>query len=162
MYEAVYLSFLWNLYLQNKILVIIGILLLILGVSFFTRFRRKKKKKSKENVVVRPITDVIGTDQDRLEELNRDLKPFGFAYDPSQDLFYSLMDCWQRNFGYCRLYDEATATFSMIIDCEPIYFRYGGKKWLIEFWKGQYGMTTGGEIGIYYTTGPRLKYSRHI
>ena len=44
----------------------------------------------------------------------------------------------------------------MIIDCEPIYFRYKGKKWLIEFWKGQYGMTTGGEVGIYYTTGPDL------
>ena len=66
------------------------------------------------------------------------------------------MDSWQRKFGYFRLYDEACATFSMIIDCEPRYFNYKGVKWMIEFWKGQYGMTTGGEIGIYYTSGPNL------
>lgn len=152
-------SILWNLYLQNKIAVLIIIGLLILLVPIFSRKYRKWKKsnkKSKEKAIVHPITDVIGTNPERLEELNRDLKPFGFAYEPSQDIFYSLMDCWQRNFGYCRLYDEATATFSMIIDCEPIYFKYGGKKWLIEFWKGQYGMTTGGEVGIYNTTGPEI------
>lgn len=151
MYEYIYLAFLWDFYLQNKVLAIVILLLLLLAASIFFRFR--KKKKSQDNAVVRPVTDIIGTDQERLDELNRDLKPFGFAYDPSQDLFYSLMDCWQRSFGYCRLYDEASATFSMIIDCEPIYFRYDDKKWLIEFWKGQYGMTTGGEVGIYYTKG---------
>ena len=26
---------------------------------------------------------------------------------------------------------------------------YDNRRWLIELWKGQYGMTTGGEIGIY-------------
>lgn len=148
--------FLWNLYIQNKILIISLILILILIVSLFKRFRRNKKKKADENIVVRPITDVIGSDQEQLEELNKDLKLFGFAYDPSQDIFYSLNECWQRKFGYCRLYDEASATLSMIIDCEPIHFRYNGKKWLLEFWKGQYGMTTGGEVGIYYTTAPDI------
>ena len=39
---------------------------------------------------------------------------------------------------------------NMIIDCEPIYFEYKNKFWLIEVWKGQYGMTVGAEIGIYY------------
>ncbi|QHQ59852.1 DUF4474 domain-containing protein [Anaerocolumna sedimenticola] len=63
---------------------------------------------------------------------------------------------WQSECGYCMLYDEGSAGFSMIIDCEPVYFKYGGKKWLIEFWKGQYGMTSGCEIGIYTTTGPIL------
>lgn len=76
--------------------------------------------------------------------------------EPYQDIFYSLMNPWQRDLGYCRLYDEASAALSMIIDCEPIPFEYNGRKWLIEFWKGQYGMNTGGEIGIYYTTGPSL------
>ncbi len=80
----------------------------------------------------------------------------GYTYDPDQDIFYSKMDPWQRKMGYCRLYDEASAPFSMIIDCEPIYFEYGGKRWLIEFWKGQYGMTSGGEIGVYTTEEPDL------
>ncbi len=148
-------SILWGFYLQNKLLVAILILLLMLGTSLFFRlpkWRAKKKKKEQEKKIVRPITDVIGTNQDRIEEINKDMKPFGFAYEPIQDFFYSLMDGWQRAFGYCRLYDEGSAAFSMIIDCEPITFEYNGVKYLIEFWKGQYGMTTGGEVGIYYTT----------
>ncbi len=35
------------------------------------------------------------------------------------------------------------------MDCEPIYFFYNNKEYRIEFWKGQYGITTGAEIGIY-------------
>lgn len=89
-------------------------------------------------------------------ELNKDLAPWGFGYYAAQDLFYSLRNGWQRNCGYCQLYDEGSAALSMIIDCEPIYFEYAGKNWLIEFWKGQYGMTTGCEIGIYNTTEPIL------
>lgn len=83
------------------------------------------------------------------DELDRLLAVAGYSYDQTQDIFYSTLDPWQRNLGYCRLYDEAGAPLSMIMDCEPIYFEYQGEKWLIEFWKGQYGMVTGGEIGVY-------------
>ncbi|KNY25368.1 hypothetical protein Bccel_0628 [Pseudobacteroides cellulosolvens ATCC 35603 = DSM 2933] len=84
-------------------------------------------------------------------EIDKTIEVAGFSYDPEQDMFYSNIDSWQRKFGYCRLYDEATVPFGMIVDCEPVYFDYDGKKWLIEFWKGQYDMCTGCEIGIYYT-----------
>lgn len=73
----------------------------------------------------------------------------GYDYDPKQDIFYSTENPWQRKFGYCRLYDEALAPLDMIIDCEPITFEYGGRNWMIEFWKGQYALNTGCEIGIY-------------
>ncbi len=73
----------------------------------------------------------------------------GFKYDSEQDIFYSEINAWQREYGYCKLYDESAASFNMVIDCEPVIFKYGGKTWLIELWKGQYGMTGGGEIGIY-------------
>lgn len=86
-------------------------------------------------------------------ELNKAIETTGYTYDASQDIFYSHLNAWQRKFGYCRLYDESAAPLHMIIDCEPIYFEYGGKKWLIELWKGQYGMTTGCEVGIYSTDG---------
>lgn len=89
-------------------------------------------------------------------DFDRMLASLGYAYDAKQDIFYSTLDAWQRNFGYFRLYDEAAALFSMIMDCEPIYFTYAGKRWLIQFWKGQYGITTGGEIGVYNTTRPDL------
>lgn len=75
----------------------------------------------------------------------------GYNYDPVQDIFFSRLDAWQREFGYCRLYDEAAAPASIIIDAEPVEFEYGGKKWLIQFWKGQYYLNTGCEIGVYYT-----------
>jgi hypothetical protein len=82
-------------------------------------------------------------------ELDKDLEEAGYDYDPKQNIFYSRIDAWQRDFGYCKLYDDAAVPLGMIFDCEPIHFEYGGKRWLIEFWKGQYGMTTGGEIGVY-------------
>ena len=65
------------------------------------------------------------------ENFDRLLERLGYAYDQSQGIFVSILHAWQRDFGYCRLYDEAAALFSMIIDCEPIYFSYGGKRWLI-------------------------------
>lgn len=90
------------------------------------------------------------------EALNEIIGAAGYAYDERQDVFYSTINAWQRRMGYCRLYDEAAAPLSMIIDCEPIYFEYDGRRWMIEFWKGQYGMTCGCEIGVYYTKDPDL------
>ena len=87
-----------------------------------------------------------GTGSDELDKL---IEIAGYSYDPKQDIFYSTMDPWQREIGYCRLYDEAAAPLGMIIDCEPISFEYLNKKWMIGFWKGQYDLVTGCEIGVY-------------
>lgn len=89
--------------------------------------------------------------KEKITELNKDLEPFGFAYEEKQDIIYSGMYPWQRELGYCKLYDEAALALHMAIQCEPIYFTFDNRRWLIEFWKGQYGMTTGGEVGIYVT-----------
>ena len=83
------------------------------------------------------------------ELLDDDFDLAGFAYDEEQDIFYSELNAWQREYGYCKLYDELATTFGMVLDSEPIRFEYAGKLWLIEFWKGQYGITTGCEVGIY-------------
>ena len=87
---------------------------------------------------------------EKLELIEEVLEPAGFAYDPVQHIIYSRRNGWQRKYGYCRAYDEAAAHFSMIFQCEPFYFYYDNKEWLLEFWKGQYGMTTGCEVGLYY------------
>lgn len=76
----------------------------------------------------------------------------GFAYHSKKDLFYSTKNAWQKNFGYTHMYDVFAPIFRMIIDTESIRFNYNNKNWLISFWKGQYGMVTGAEIGIYRTT----------
>lgn len=75
----------------------------------------------------------------------------GFAYDSDKKIFYSTKNAWQKEFGYCHLYDVGAPFFQMIIDTEPVRFNYNNKNWLITFWKGQYGITTGAEIGIYVT-----------
>lgn len=91
------------------------------------------------------------------ESLEETIDSLGYEYDARQDIFYTQMNTWQRDMGYCRIYDEAAAPMSIIIDCEPIYFEYDNRRWLIEFWKGQYGMTTGCEIGVYTTDGPDVQ-----
>ena len=83
------------------------------------------------------------------DELDKAIEIAGYSYDQKQDIFYSIMDPWQRDIGYCRLYDELAAPLGMIIDCEPIHFEYLEKKWMIGFWKGQYDLVTGAEIGVY-------------
>lgn len=113
-----------------------GLILLSVIFSRIWKKRTKNKKPPKDYEI-------------KQKELNKDLEPYGFAYDVKQDIFYSLMYCWQRKYGYCQLYDEAAPSLNMIIECEPIYFEYKGYQWMIELWKGQYGMNTGAEIGIY-------------
>lgn len=108
------------------LILLIFIFLIILFLCAFLTYR----KFLKENLLPAPASS-------RLENLNQFLLPTGFQYNSANDYFYAAMDCWQRSCGYCRLYDESAASFSMVIDSEPIYFDYGGRRWLIEFWKGQ-------------------------
>lgn len=80
-----------------------------------------------------------------------DFSAAGFAYNAEKDIFYSTKNAWQKNFGYTHLYDVLAPIFNMIIDTEPVRFYYNNKNWLITFWKGQYGIVTGAEVGIYCT-----------
>ncbi|WP_407313948.1 DUF4474 domain-containing protein [Desulfosporosinus sp. SB140] len=86
------------------------------------------------------------------DALDKVIEATGYSYDPKQDIFYSNMDPWQRKIGYCHFFDEAAAPTGMIIDCEPIFFNYNNKQWMIGFWKGQYDLVTGSEIGVYTRT----------
>ncbi|MGC4018017.1 MAG: DUF4474 domain-containing protein [Muricomes sp.] len=84
---------------------------------------------------------------DVLSELAR---PFGFSYLFVQDVFIPRIEAWQKKFGYADFYDQAALSMDMVLDCESVYFNYQGKTWLIKFWKGQYGIHTGAEAGIYH------------
>jgi len=72
-----------------------------------------------------------------------------FLYDPRHDIIYSKISPLRRIFGYAYGYDAAALAMTAIIDCEPIFFDYAEKHWMIELWKGQYGLETGCEIGVY-------------
>lgn len=118
-----------------------GIFFLILLFFFCINHWRRKKIICKINH--------MHTDE-KCEILNELIEPFGFCYLVSQDIFTSRTDAWQRNFGYSAFYDRSAPRFHLIYDCLPVYFDYNGRTWLIEFWKGQYGINTGSEIGVYY------------
>ena len=79
--------------------------------------------------------------------------PFGYRFHCNCGFFSSTMDAPQRQAGYTRLYDYMAPRFQMVFDALPVYFDYRGRTWLIEFWKGQYGINTGAEIGIYHADG---------
>lgn len=87
---------------------------------------------------------------DKCELFNTLLEPLGYCYNPSQDIISSRNDAWQKSAGYTALFDRTAAYFNMVFDYLPIYFNYDEKTWLIEIWKGQYGINTGSEVGIYY------------
>lgn len=97
------------------------------------------------------------TKDSNLAPLNYTLASSGFFYSMQDDTFYSRPDCIQRKFGYCKLYDETMPFVGLIVDCEPIYFDYNNRHWLIEFWKGQFGMACGCQIGIYNTLNESIK-----
>jgi RHS repeat-associated protein len=73
----------------------------------------------------------------------------GMEYDPAQGIFYSIKDAPQRIAGYFDYYDKFAPNVMMYIDSEPIRFKYGGRDWKIELWKGRYGAAPGAEIGVY-------------
>jgi hypothetical protein len=109
--------------------------------------------KKKDDEIKRGVLDIIekvfnnpDNDYDKLLNL---ISKTGFNYDKEQRIFYSSLDAWQHNVGYFTLYDKAAPFSLMFIHCEPIRFEYDGRNWKIEFWKGQYGICTGAEIGIY-------------
>ena len=73
----------------------------------------------------------------------------GFVYDPKQDIYITRLDSFQRYFGFNGFYDRIALPAGMIIHAEPIKFEYNGKRYMLELWKGQYGVMTGAEIGLY-------------
>ena len=82
--------------------------------------------------------------------LNELVYPFGYDFHCDCGFFSSTVDAPQRQAGYSWLYDYMAPRFQMVFDSLPVYFDYRGRTWLIEFWKGQYGINTGAEIGIYH------------
>lgn len=117
--------------------------LLLIVLCGFLFFRRRKKKACQKIWHMNTC--------EKCEKLTELITPFGYCYNYKQDIFSTTMNAWQRDFGYTEAYNRYASRFSMIFDNEPVYFDYKERTWLIQFWKGQYGINTGGEVGIYYS-----------
>ena len=75
---------------------------------------------------------------------------FGYLYDPNENVFYTADDPWQRNFGFNKLYDYASQFVWIQYDTTRFYFTYQDSDWMIQPWKGQYGILLyGAELGVY-------------
>jgi len=65
---------------------------------------------------------------------------------------YSTVDCWMRNYGFCLFYDVAAnllpTNFKYIT--RRFKFSYDGLDWMIQMWKGNYFISNGGEVGLYW------------
>lgn len=120
-----------------RIFLFVCIALVILALLVCLRIWYAKKKVKN--------TDV----ESKIRKLNAALEPFGFRYDEQNDGICARLYSWQREMGYCEAYDKAAFAMYMVFDCEPVYFNYNGARYLLEIWKGQYGCTTGAEIGLY-------------
>ncbi len=106
---------------------------------------------TEDDIKEMPVKDVqdllFATDDENTA--SKILKVAGFEYDEKQGIYYSQMNPLQRKFGFNFIYDTAAPIAGMIYDTKRIEFEYGGKEWMIQLWKGQYGMTAGAEIGLY-------------
>lgn len=113
------------------------LIVLCLGLFFWRRHRAMKKIRCMTCCEKQRLLDTI-------------LEPFGYFYESKQDLVSTRNDAWQRQAGYTALFDKAALSFHMVFDALPVYFDYQGRTWLIEIWKGQYGINAGAEVGVYY------------
>ena len=74
----------------------------------------------------------------------------GYQYNKAGNYYFTTTDPWQRNFGFNVLYDMGAPFVNFYYDTVRCKFRYENKDWLIQFWKGQYGLVfLGAEIGVY-------------
>jgi len=74
----------------------------------------------------------------------------GYKFNDDGNYYFTADDPWQRNFGYNEAFDTAAPFVSIYMDTMRAKFRYGNKDWMIQFWKGQYGLAfIGSEIGVY-------------
>lgn len=127
---------------MDYLYIIIPAIFLLLILTLIIIFHFKKKN------AIEKVCSLSNDEKNKI--LNAMVEPFGFAYNPCQDIFTSRLDATQKIFGYTTFYDLTAPYFNMVFDYEPIYFDYKKRTWLIEIWKGQYGINSGCELGVYH------------
>lgn len=77
------------------------------------------------------------------------LSKVGYEYDAEQQIYYSTLNPWQRHFGFGDEYDQLAVYANMRYTTLKIDFEYEGLLWRLQWWKGQYGVLEGAELGVY-------------
>ncbi len=110
---------------------------------------------AKATVDGKTITGEFGINVVKRESLIKNLlenqQILSYQYSYIDDYYYTNdKEAWQYNFGFGKIYDLASPYLLLEYDYIRIFFTYEKKDWMLQMWKGQYGMIFyGGEIGIY-------------
>lgn len=72
-----------------------------------------------------------------------------FEYDGENSIIFATQNYWDKKIYESDIYNNISQQPCMSSDYEAVKFESGGKKYLAAFWKGQYYLSSGGEIGIY-------------
>lgn len=126
---------------MKHLFIAIPAIIILIILAFIIIFHFKKKS------VIRKVKAM--TLQEKNELLDTLAEPGGYHYEARQDIFSTTPYAPQKLFGYTTFYDLSAPFFNMVFDYETIYFNYNAKTWLIEIWKGQYGLNAGCELGVY-------------
>ena len=86
---------------------------------------------------------------DTEEERREVVRLAGYEYDEEQKIFYTHLNPWQRYFGFHDIYDRAAPITAMVYLTLKVDFTYGNYDWRLQWWKGQYGVLEGAELGVY-------------
>lgn len=86
-----------------------------------------------------------------IRNLLEDRQVLSYQYSYIDDYYYTNdKEAWQYNFGFGKIYDFVSPYILLEYDYIRIFFTYEDKDWMLQMWKGQYGLIFyGGEIGIY-------------
>ncbi|MBQ8026648.1 MAG: DUF4474 domain-containing protein [Clostridia bacterium] len=86
-----------------------------------------------------------------IQDLLTERQILSYQYSYIDDYYYTNdKEAWQYNFGFGKIYDFVSPYILLEYDYVRVFFTYEGKDWMIQMWKGQYGMIFyGGEIGVY-------------
>ena len=86
-----------------------------------------------------------------LRNLLEDKQVLSYQYSYIDDYYYTNdKDAWQYDFGFGKIYDFVSPYILLEYDYIRVFFTYENKDWMLQMWKGQYGLVFyGGEVGIY-------------
>jgi len=93
----------------------------------------------------------VVTSSNFLKDLLEGQQILSYQYSYVDDYYYTNdKEAWQYNFGFGKIYGIASPYILLEYDYIRVFFTHAGKDWMLQMWKGQYGMVFyGGEIGIY-------------
>ena len=77
------------------------------------------------------------------------LLSYQYSYDYGGYYYANDKMSWQENFGFARIYDYVAPYIGMEYDYVRVFFTYDEEDFMVQLWKGQYGVLYGGEIGVY-------------